>query len=51
LLARRLLIALAIAEPADADRDTADYLAALPGDTCLIVTGWIRSARETGSQR
>jgi hypothetical protein len=50
-LARRLLIALAIAEPADADRDTADYLAALPGDTCLIVTGWIRSARETGGQR
>jgi hypothetical protein len=41
-LARRLLTVLPVAEPADVDRDTADYLAALPGDVCQVVTGWLQ---------
>jgi hypothetical protein len=45
-LRTRLLNALPAV--ADVDRDTADYLAALPGDICQIVTGWLQQ-RSSGS--
>ena len=39
-LRHRLLNALPAA--AEVDRDTADYLAALPGDVCQVVKGWLQ---------
>jgi hypothetical protein len=48
LKTRLLRVLPADAEPGDVDDATAAVLAAIPGDTCVIVTGWLRKPRAGG---
>lgn len=51
-LRTRLLYVLAsTASPGQSDYETADVLAAMPGDVCSTVTRWIQRAKRPGGRR